>query len=53
VDAARLRERDAAVHRVIMVDDFAPEELSPGAVSVGEKPSGRRQRAMRAVPSTS
>ena len=52
-EAARLRERDAAVHRVIMVDDFAPEELSPGAVREGEQPSPSRARAMRAVPSTS
>jgi acyl-CoA dehydrogenase len=50
-EAVRLREREAAVRRVVMVDDFAPEELSPGAPHQGERPSRSRQR--RAVPSMS
>jgi acyl-CoA dehydrogenase len=50
-EAVRLREREAAVRRVVMVDDFAPEELSPGAPHQGERPS--RSRQPRAVPSMS
>lgn len=53
LEAARLRERDQAVERVIIVDDFAPEALSPGAMGQEEEPSRSRQRAMQAVPSTS
>ena len=51
-EAARLKERDAAVHRVIMVDDFAPEELSPDSMQ-GERPSRSTDRPMRAVRPTS
>ena len=52
-EAARLREREAAVHQVIMVDDFAPEELASGTLERGERSSRRRRRAAQAVPFTS
>jgi acyl-CoA dehydrogenase len=53
LEAARLREREAAVHQVIMVDDFAPEELASGTMERGERSSQGRRRAAQAVPFTS
>jgi acyl-CoA dehydrogenase len=53
LEAARLRERDQAVHDVIMVDDFAPEALSPDRAGQEERRSHKKKRAMRAVPSSS
>ena len=46
-EASRLRECEEAVQRVVMVDDFASEELSPDARQ--EEGRSARQRETQAV----
>jgi acyl-CoA dehydrogenase len=48
-EASRLRECEVAVHWVIMVDDFAQHELSPGAARQEEGRSRSRQGETRAA----